>query len=117
MRKSLVVLIGLIVASGLLLGPRPSEAVVNTCSVNGIYNLNGYGQNNTRIGGTVTFTQPGTCTLAGTFTSSITFKSDGGAESTLAVSGTYLVGSDTTTTITATSGAVATIGGLLLATR
>ena len=43
----MVVLIGLIVASGLLLGPRPSEAVVNTCSVNGIYNLNGYGQNNT----------------------------------------------------------------------
>jgi hypothetical protein len=100
MRKVVVGLVGLALAVGLIGQPQPSEAV-DSCSVNGAYDLNGFGFNDTEVVGSLTFTPSVVCT-GGTFTGSVTVKVDGSPAGTFPVSGVYTVDGDSTLNITAT---------------
>ena len=78
MRNAMVVLVGMLVVLGLVIRPGPSEAVVNSCSVSGNYNLSGFALGNTEVFGLLAFTPNGDC-MAGTFTGSVTIKVDASA--------------------------------------
>ena len=88
-----------LVVLGLLGGPSQSEAV-DSCSVSGGYNLSGFALGNTEFFGRLVFTPNGSCT-GGTFTGPITIKLDGAAPVTITPTGTYVVNSDASITITA----------------
>jgi len=109
MDKKLGLLVGMVVVLGLLMAPRPSEAV-DSCSVSGTYYMSGFALGDTEVVGFAVFTPNGSCT-GGSFTSSITIKVDGGAAQNITPGGTYVVNGDTTMSITATG--LLTLSGLV----
>ncbi len=99
MRKVMMGLTGTLVVLGVVLGPRPGEAI-DSCSITGIYSLSGFALGDTEVFGSLLFTPNGPCT-GGTFTGSVTIKQGGNPATTIAPTGTYVVNADTTTSITA----------------
>jgi len=96
---------------GLLLHPRPTGAVVSSCSVSGAYALSGFALGDTEVGGSLVFTPNGPCT-GGTFIGSVTVKVDGSPATPFTPSGTYVVAPDTSMTITNTGGVTVTLQGI-----
>src|SRR5574341_1090388 len=79
----------------LLLGlPRPAAAI-DSCSVSGGYNLDGFALGDTEVLGFLTFTPNAACTGGG-FTGSVTIRQDGNPPFNFTPNGSYVVDSDTT---------------------
>jgi hypothetical protein len=88
------VLVGLLVMGGVLIGPPPAEATLNSCSLNGTYILSGLGEaaGFLEVVGSLSFTPNGPCT-SGTLGGLVTIRHQGAAPTPFTPSGTYSVDS------------------------
>jgi hypothetical protein len=91
---------------------RPSEALVNSCSVSGEYVMSGSALGDSQVLGFLVFSPNGTCT-SGTFTGSVAVKQNGNPAFNFTPTGTYVVNSDTTMSITTTGGVAITLNGIV----
>jgi hypothetical protein len=99
MRKTMVVLVGIMLVMGGVADPPPSEAV-DACSLNGTYNMSGLAEAAGFLGvlGDLVFTPNGPCT-GGTVGGSVTIARQNQAALTFSASGTYSVTGDGVVTV------------------
>ena len=112
MRRAMVVMVGIMAMVGVVSGPPPAEATLNSCSLNGSYVLSGLGEaaGFLETVGTLIFTPNAACT-AGALGGFVTIRKQGAAATGFTPAGTYTV--DSVGVVTATIPGVIDLVGII----
>jgi hypothetical protein len=116
-RRAIVGLVGIVAMLGLVVGPPPAEAAINSCSLNGTYILSGLGEaaGFLEVVGSLIFTPTTPACTGGTLGGSVTIRRQGAAPTPFTPSGTYSVNSSGSVTATV-PGVIDLVGVISLVT-